>query len=180
MTAQVALLRGVNVGSSTQVAMSALADLLVQQSYRDVRTLLRSGNVVFGSDRTLTAADVTVLEEAFATNFGFRAGFVVLSAAQFAEVVELNPLSARPDPSRILIDFVPWGTKLQDIQTPAPEEIAPEQVVIGEHALYQWCPHGVSKSALPGAFWKQFGATPVTARNFNTVGKILTLLDQVG
>ena len=44
----VALLRGVNnAGNSPRVAMEDLRELFEQMGFRDVRTLLNSGNVVF-------------------------------------------------------------------------------------------------------------------------------------
>ncbi len=43
----VALIRGINVGRAKRVAMADLRALVEGLGYRDVRTLLNSGNVVF-------------------------------------------------------------------------------------------------------------------------------------
>ena len=45
----VALLRGDNVGRGKRVAMADLRAVVEGLGYRDVRTLLNSGNVVFTS-----------------------------------------------------------------------------------------------------------------------------------
>ncbi len=45
----VALLRGDNVGRGKRVAMADLRAVVKGLGYRDVRTLLNSGNVVFTS-----------------------------------------------------------------------------------------------------------------------------------
>jgi uncharacterized protein (DUF1697 family) len=44
---RVALLRGINVGRAKRVAMADLRELVESLGYREVRTLLNSGNVVF-------------------------------------------------------------------------------------------------------------------------------------
>ena len=47
MTKFIALLRAVNLGSHQQIAMSALRDFAKDLGFRDVRTILQSGNLVF-------------------------------------------------------------------------------------------------------------------------------------
>src|SRR2546430_730332 len=49
MARQIALLRGINLGSSRRVDMAGLRDLLTSLGYDDVRTYLQSGNVVLTS-----------------------------------------------------------------------------------------------------------------------------------
>jgi uncharacterized protein (DUF1697 family) len=52
VTRQVALLRGINVGSSKRIAMADLRAMMAALGYRDAETLLQSGNVVYSSDET--------------------------------------------------------------------------------------------------------------------------------
>jgi len=52
MTRYVALLRGINVGAAKQVGMADLKNLVVGLGYTDVKTHLRSGNVLLTADRT--------------------------------------------------------------------------------------------------------------------------------
>ena len=47
MSRHVALLRGINVGKAKRIAMADLKTLMERLGYREVRTLLNSGNVVF-------------------------------------------------------------------------------------------------------------------------------------
>src|SRR6266480_6794851 len=66
---QIALLRGVNLGSFRKVSMSELRRVLTDLGYGEVRTLVNSGNVVLTS-----AADPArlqrELEQALAKNLG--------------------------------------------------------------------------------------------------------------
>ena len=47
----VALLRGINVGGRNAVGMADLRAAFDDAGYRDVRTYINSGNVLFGTDR---------------------------------------------------------------------------------------------------------------------------------
>ncbi|PPF77941.1 hypothetical protein C5B96_14930, partial [Subtercola sp. Z020] len=88
----VGLVRGINVGANNRITMADFRRVFERLGYTDVATLLQSGNVVFASDRLLGAPDVAAIESAFAAAAGFRASFVVLSAAQFEATVTANPL----------------------------------------------------------------------------------------
>ena len=48
---------------------------------------------------------------------------------------------------------------------------------LGERAVYQWCPLGVSKSRVKPAFWRSLGPV-ATTRNQRTVDRILAELDR--
>ena len=60
-TTQIALIRGINVGTAKRVAMADLRKMLAGLGYSDVRTLLNSGNAVF----TTTDSSSAVTAERF-------------------------------------------------------------------------------------------------------------------
>ncbi|QWT22894.1 DUF1697 domain-containing protein [Subtercola sp. PAMC28395] len=184
MHVYVGLVRGINVGSSTLVAMADFRKLFEDLGYTDVVTLLRSGNVVFSSASDITAADVTEIERIFAKVAGFSAGFVVLSAEQFLGVAAENPLLAvASDKAKLVVAYVPLGeagepvVDLFGVSLPDAAELLPEVIAVGPRAVYVWCANGISNSRVPASFWRQLG--PVyTARNVNTVEKLAALVTQ--
>jgi uncharacterized protein (DUF1697 family) len=125
----------------------------------------------------LSDGDVEALEKRFADVTGVSARFVVLEAAEFVGVVEQNPLGElSDDPSRLVISFLPGPTPAAtSIEIPDAVGLLPEVVRLGRRAVYAWCPNGVSKSAIPLKFWKQFGPA-ATTRNANTVNKLVSLV----
>ncbi len=60
-TRYVALLRGINLGKARQVSMPRLTEILTARGHEDVRTHLRSGNVVLTSrlGESALAADLS-------------------------------------------------------------------------------------------------------------------------
>src|ERR1700733_2622810 len=68
----VALLRGINVGTQTRIAMSDLREIVASLGHEDVATYIQSGNVVFTSpeaDATRLADD---LEAAISARVGLH------------------------------------------------------------------------------------------------------------
>ena len=90
---RVALLRGINVGTAKRIAMADLRQVFEDLGYRDVRTLLNSGNVVFTVDKESGDADGARLEKVIADRFGVSARVIVLNRKEVAAAVEENPLT---------------------------------------------------------------------------------------
>ena len=163
----VALLRGINVGTSKRIAMSALKQVFESLGATNVSTYLQSGNVVF--DGSLEPAAV---EQAVADEFGVSPRVLVLTASEFRRAAQ-NPLrEIATDSSRLFVYFVDAVPPSVEV----PEGIAPEVVSIGKHAAYQWSPQGMGKTKIPARFTKSLGPT-ATARNQRTVDALLALLD---
>ena len=62
MTTYLALLRAINRAGHKMVAMADLRDLLGQLGFADPRSLLQSGNLVFGGQTRATSALERLLE----------------------------------------------------------------------------------------------------------------------
>jgi uncharacterized protein (DUF1697 family) len=165
---QVALLRGINVGTSKRIAMPALRTVFEALGASDVSTYLQSGNVVFSG--SVTASQV---EKAVAAEFDVAPRVLVLTAAEFRRVAAENPLlDVAANPSRLFVYFV----DAVPASTEPPVDIAPEVVAVGKHAVYQWSPDGIGKTKIPPRFTKSLGPT-ATARNQRTVEALLGMLD---
>src|SRR5215471_18045832 len=91
---QVALLRGINVGKAKRIAMGDLRTLVEDLGFRDVRTLLNSGNVVYTSLRLAPAAAAARIESAIAKTLGVPSKVTVVDGAELAEIVAGNPFDS--------------------------------------------------------------------------------------
>lgn len=175
MNTYVALLRGINVGTAKTVPMPALAAVFEGLGFGGVRTVLRSGNVVFDGQETRQGDAAASVERALLASTGVQSRVLVLTAERFRTVAAENPLGdAVTDGSKGFITFLssppPAGLRrLTD------DELSPERLRVTDAALYQWIPAGSLQSKLGRAFWAQFGTT-VTTRNLNTVRRLLAVL----
>lgn len=175
MTRHVALLRGINVGRAKRVAMADLRDLVAALGYRDVRTLLNSGNVVFTVPSKLRGDPATRIEQAIAGRLGVSARVTVLTAAEVAAAISDNPLgSIAENPSRLLVYVLTDPRDRSKLMPLAKQVWTPEAMALGRRVAYLWCPEGILQSKLAVAIDRALGDA-VTARNWNTLTKLHAL-----
>jgi len=173
---QVALIRGINVGKAKRVAMADLRALMGRLGYRDCRTLLNSGNVVFSAGSESPSQSADRIEKAMDTELGVSAPVIALSAAEFSTVVSECPLiESAEDLSRLLVSFLMDPEARQHLVPLTHEDWGSESFALGTRAAYLWCPDGVLQSQLPAAVERALGKA-VTTRNWKTVKKIEAIL----
>jgi len=153
--------------------MAELRTLLEDAGYEGARTYLQSGNVVLSSPlspRRLTGA----LEPRLREHFGFDIGVVVRTRAELAKVVERDPLGkVATNRSRYLVSFL--SGKLSPTIA---RELEAAGVIVRGRELYTWHPDGVQRSPLGKVLDDKRLGVVSTARNWNTVTKLLELLDE--
>jgi uncharacterized protein (DUF1697 family) len=175
MKKYVALLRGINVGGNAKVGMADLRETLTGLGLTDVATLLQSGNAVFGSS---TAPDIGAIEAALAERFGRPHRIVLRSAADIRAIVDGNPFEGvADDGSRYAVTFLAEPPPKALVDSMSPADVAPEQFRVIGRELYMWCPDGLRDTKLAKAFSDRKLGTLATTRNWNTVTKLLAMLE---
>jgi uncharacterized protein (DUF1697 family) len=179
VTTFVALLRAVNVAGHQQVAMSDLRELLARLGFKDVRSLLQSGNLVFRSASGDTTRSERRLETAAKRELGLGAEFFVRSAEELRALVAGNPFpnEAKRDPGHLLAVFLKAAPDAASAKALSEAITGREMVrVIGRHAYIVY-PDGVGRSRLTNALIERKLGTRGTARNWNTILKLGALAD---
>jgi uncharacterized protein (DUF1697 family) len=157
--------------------MADLRKLLEEAGYEDVRTHLQSGNVVLSS--TLSPRKLEAqLERQLAKGLGFDVQVLVRTRAELAKVVALDPLGkVVTNPSRYLVSFLSKPLPARVARELEAAEIAPARLVSEGRELYAWYPDGVQRAPLAKLLDDKRLGVVSTARNWNTVTKLLELLD---
>jgi uncharacterized protein (DUF1697 family) len=177
-TRQVALLRGINLGGRAKVEMARLRAVIEALGYGDVRTHLRSGNVVFTSDRTPEKAAREIGDQV-AEHLGVAVPILVRTRDELAKIVDRNPLGdVADDPRRYLVTFLSAPPDRRRLRSLDAAEFEPEVFRVVGREAYVWSPDGVRASQLSYAFWEKHFQLTATARNWNTVTKLLTLANE--
>src|SRR4051812_17385543 len=174
----VALLRAINVAGHNRVAMTGLRDLCTGLGFLDSRTLLQSGNLVFGSHLRDPAELERTLEAELARQLKVDTEFMVRSAVEWQKIVAGNPFTteAKRDPGHLLLMVLK-----QEVSARAVKElqaaISGREVVRGAgREVYVVYPDGVGRSRLTIAMIEKRLGTRATGRNWNTVLKLAALL----
>jgi len=175
---QIALLRGINLAKQRRVSMADLRDVVSGVGYDDVRTHLQSGNVVL----TANVSPNTVarkLERELERVLGMDVKVVVRTRDELAAVIDADPFGDAVDkPSWYQVTFLaskPSAKVVRDLES---EDFAPEQVAVHGREIYAWHPSGMNKSRLAKALSGKDLGVAATARNWNTVTKLLAIADE--
>ena len=185
MPTHVALLRGINLGGHKKVPMAKLREVVASLGHADVATYIQSGNVVFSTEQSDTAALAAALEEAIAQTLGVQARVVVLSREELAQVVRDNPYSAEPNLRAVHAIFLSGqpGRELADQVAAAQQQVAqrgsPDTAEIIGRTIFLHTPAGYGRSDLAASLVKigqrKTDLVAGTARNWATVTKLVAM-----
>ncbi|MQA83040.1 MAG: DUF1697 domain-containing protein [Streptosporangiales bacterium] len=169
------LLRGVNLGGHKKVSMADLRELLSGLGYRDVRTLLNSGNVVLAAEADPAAVEREV-EGAIEGKLGMSVRCLARTGDELRAVIEGNPLAeVATNGSRMMVHFLFAAPDPALLSEHNPVDLAPTEIGLGDRVVYQWCPDGLMAAPPVGPFVEKHLGVTVTARNSNTVTKLREL-----
>src|SRR4051794_34349410 len=91
MTKFVALLRGINVGGNKMVKMDDLKKWFAALGFKNVKTILNSGNVLFESADDDEDAVVKNIADKLKTQLGHEIGVQVRSIEEIQKLADRNP-----------------------------------------------------------------------------------------
>jgi uncharacterized protein (DUF1697 family) len=175
MTRQIALLRAINLGSRRRVAMGDLRGLLVGHGHGEVKTHLQSGNVILSSALAPERLRVR-LEAELAAGLGMQVDVIVRTAAELADVVARNPLrDVADDPRRLQVTFLAGKPAAAVVRELAGVDVSPERIVTSRREIYVWHPAGIQDSPASKLLSQPRLGLIGTARNWNTVTRLLEL-----
>jgi uncharacterized protein (DUF1697 family) len=174
----IALLRGINVGGRNMLPMAGLREIGAELGWTEVRTYIQSGNMAFDAAGKPAALE-DALEKAIAAKFGFAPAVIIRSAEQLKSLAAANPFpsESEKEPHWVLV-----GLSKQEPKSGAAEAIeakgqAGERVVEAGGALWFHYPNGVGTSKLSPASIDRAAGSPLTARNWRTMTKLIGMLE---
>ncbi|MEW5849654.1 MAG: DUF1697 domain-containing protein [Myxococcota bacterium] len=176
---RIALLRGINVGGKTTIAMADLKEMLTDLGFADVRSLLQSGNLLFRT-RATTASDVLErsLEKETEKRLGKAPDYFVRTAEEWQHIVARNPFprEAAQDPGHLVVMTLkgePDGAAVKALQAAIPGR---EVLRVHGREAYIVYPDGIGRSRLTNVLIEKKLGVRGTARNWNTVMKLHALV----
>ena len=172
MTRFVVLLRGINVGGKNKLPMADLRTALTGAGYGDVSTYIQSGNIALSAD----SCDGPAISDLIESTFGLPIPVVVRTADQLQATINNNPFPEMVDQPKFLhAYFCQQPVSSHAIAELDHERFLPDRMEAGTNEIYVSYQDGVAGSKLTNAVLDRALGQVTTARNWNTVLKLLDM-----
>ncbi|MFA0832999.1 MAG: DUF1697 domain-containing protein [Methanobacterium formicicum] len=172
-----AFLRGINVSGKTRIKMADLKDTFESMGFKNVRTLLASGNVVFNSENENEKILTEKIESGLKNVFNRDIEVILRSIGHLKELQSLKPfegIEVTPD-IRMYVTF--FSKKAQPLTITVPYT-SPQNAftIINETSMEVFSTVDMSKGRgtpeLMNFLEKEYGSN-LTTRSWGTVLKLL-------
>jgi uncharacterized protein (DUF1697 family) len=171
MSRSVALIRG--VGGPTALKMAELRSALEDKGLEDTATLQVAGNIIFDPGERSTEACATLIRDTVLERFGHDLPVIVRSHRQLVDAERRNPFIGSQEGRWVMtvfLDRTPHpGT------APDPAAGAPNSFAVDGCEVFVRYASGVAGSKLQSTWFEKRLGVVGTARNANTVAKLIRL-----
>ncbi len=173
----IAMLRGINVGGHKIVSMADLVKLFEAEKFRNVRTYVQSGNVVFEAPAAASDALAAKLEERLRKKLGFSVPVVIRTKDELDRIVSANPLAKKReiDKEKLHVTFLatkPEAALAAELDLPTSKG---ELFLVKGREVYLYCPNGYGTSKLNNTAFEKKLKVAATTRNWKTTRALLEL-----
>ena len=181
MPVVICLLRGINVGGHHKVGMAALRELCESHQLADARTLLQSGNLLFKTKERSLPGLKKRFEACFEQAFSFRSETVLRTTVELRQTLAANPFAKRRDvePGKLIVAFLASDPVSDGEHQIRQLNAIPEEIHLRGREVFIYYPAGMGQSKLQLPKIEKALGTFGTARNWNTVTKLLAIAEEM-
>lgn len=179
MNTYISILRGINVGGHRKIIMAELKKMYHKVGFKEVKTYIQSGNVVFQSESPLAIHELeALLEDRIHKTFGHEVPVLIRTHEEWTKAIEENPFLADPEIdiaqlSMTLFNAEPDSNLIDSLNTSG---FLPDKIMFnGKHA-YILCPGGkFHLSPITHSLLEKKLKVKASTRNWKTVMKLKSL-----
>lgn len=177
MQTYISFLRGINVGGHKLINMKELQKVFENLQYKEVKTYIQSGNIVFKATEENEQVLAKQIAENIHTCFGFEVPVLVIRATTLSIILENNPFLKRlnAEEKKIYFTFLLQNPLQENIEKFDNQAFAPEEFLITDKVVYLYCSNGYGNTKLSNPFLEKLLKVQATTRNLQTVLKMAEL-----
>jgi uncharacterized protein (DUF1697 family) len=164
-----------------KIQMTELSSLYRKMGFKNVRTYIRSGNVIFSlDDKTDFRSVVSKIESAIQKKFNDAIPVFIRTPGEIKKVISDNPFPYEKnfDPARLAVIFlyeVPADEQVEKVKN---IDYPPDKFKIIGKEIFVYCPNGFGKTKLYTNFFENKMKVTGTARNWRTIKSILEIAEE--
>jgi len=181
MPTYIAMLRGINVSGHKIIKMEDLRKSFETIGFRQVKTYVQSGNVIFEAGKNPAAALCDQIRKRLSSDFGFEVPVLLKTSKELERVIHDNPFlkAAAIDHSKLHVTFLSKAapiTAKKDLE---------KLIVNGEHfhvkgqEIYLYCPNGYGRTKISNTAIEKKLEVEATTRSWKSVNALLGSAHQI-
>lgn len=176
MATYIALLRGINVSGQKVIPMADLKAMFVKLGFKDAKTFIQSGNVVFTSGVADSQALIRKIEDGIEKTFGFDVTVVLKSLPELVKIVKAQPFKPRED-ERVYITYLAEAPAKDGVKALEAARNETDDFVVGKTAVYILVRTGYGKTQFSNNFVEKKLKVRATSRNMESSLKLIALAE---
>lgn len=170
----VAFLRGINVGGKNKVKMETLREVCAALGFKNVKTYINSGNVIFETAQNNDKKLAEQLEKAIEKEFALNIKVMVRSRSKIEEILKNNPFDGQFENEKDLhVFFLDEELPAEKRELLLSNNNENEQYFVQTREIFCLLRVGVLDSLMGKDYIGKKLKVSATARNWRTVNKIL-------
>lgn len=177
METYIAILRGINVSGYKMIKMNELRHLFGKLKFKNVRTYIQSGNVVFECNKTSREGLQKTIEKKIVDTFGFEVPVIVKEKVEIEQVLKDNPFvnERNEDITKLHVTFLAKEPEEENINKIKKLKYDPDEFIISGKGIYLFCPDGYGNTKLNNGFFEAKLKVAATTRNWKTVKELAAM-----
>jgi uncharacterized protein (DUF1697 family) len=176
MQTYIAILRGVNVSGKNSLKMVDLKNLMENLNYKNIKTYIQSGNVLFNSSAIDTKKIADKIEEKIKQQFGMLVPVIVMSKEELEQTFAINPFLKKVTGIEHLyctfLSDIPNAENCKKIQGNFDDD---EFEIVGK-TVFLYCPKTYGNTKLNNNYIEKKLGLTATTRNWKTISALIALL----
>lgn len=177
MTTYISILRGINVSGKNLIKMNLLQDMYKDSGFRNVKTYIQSGNVVFESEETFKGEIERILTNGIWKKFAVNVPVILREKSELKVILEQNPFLHQ---SKYSIDnlYITLLSKIPEkkfLEVLNNRSYLPDEYAIINKTIYLFCPNGYGKTKLSNNFFENKLKVIATTRNLKTLTELVRI-----
>lgn len=171
----ISILRGINVSGQKKILMDDLKSLYDHLQFKDVKTYIQSGNVIFKSDEKLSDAELAKkIEDEIFKKYKFQVPVIIRSEDEMEKIISANPFLKEKniDPKKLHVTFLSKIPGKENIEQLEGMDFLPDRFKVSAKEIYLYVPNGYGETKISNTFFEKKLKVNATTRNWNTVNKL--------
>lgn len=175
----IALLRGINVSGQKIIKIDELSKLFEDLGFKNVKTYIQSGNVVFNSKIESSEKIVKSVEKKIKEVFSFDVTVIIRTGDEFRKIIQTNPFLKTKLVDKLYVTFVSNIIDNKYLEKLHKYKSESEEFRLIGKEIYLYYPDGYGRTKLTNNIIESKLGVKATTRNWNTVNKLFEMSKEI-